>query len=139
MVCFEKEKLVPGVIYASILLAVISNAYIINQGYFRADAMTKSENNYLNRLVARIEEYDEYSDDDYVDDEYQDEYEEDYSDDGSIYNEDDDIETKLKKAVAAEIKKSENTKKKNSSSKSSCSFHSNHICNLSSSIEKQPE
>lgn len=60
----EKDKqtfVLQWAAFAGVFALVICDSYIINQTYFRADAMTKSENNYLNRLVGRIEDFDGYT------------------------------------------------------------------------------
>ena len=46
-----------------ILALFIGNAYMCNQGYFRAQAMTNSENAMLNRLAYRIETFEDYTSD----------------------------------------------------------------------------
>lgn len=58
-----KGVILPAVGTCLLVLEIICCAYICNQGYFRAEAMTVSENNLLNRLGVKLEEDDRWNSD----------------------------------------------------------------------------
>lgn len=58
-----KAVILQWVTLAGVVALVWGNTYMCNQGYFRAEAMTNSENAMLNRLVYRLETHEDWTPD----------------------------------------------------------------------------